>query len=170
MKKIQFYIAIFLIIISCSTIAATNFEVAFSPRMGARDLIITTIHNAKKSIYIAAYSFTSTAIEEALYNAYKRGIDVKIVLDKKRTTERGSVFLSLQNKKIPVRANNRYAIMHNKFMVIDENTIQLGSFNYTKAAEKSNAENVLVIYNNKNLANKYLAEWQKLWNESNENY
>lgn len=166
MKKLHLYAVIFFTIISNSSISAADFEVAFSPRMGARELIISTIHSAEKSIYVAAYSFTSTAVEDALYIAHKRGVDVKIVLDKKRTTERGSIFSSLQNKNIPVRANNRYAIMHNKFMIIDGKTVQVGSFNYTKAAEKSNSENVLVINNNRKLAGKYLTEWQRLWDES----
>lgn len=162
--------------LTCNTITAKpiirpsspcpTFEVAFSPRMGARDLIITTIDNAKRSIYVAAYSFTSTAILDALEKAQQRGVEVKIVLDKKRTTERGSICTSLKNKKLKFRINNKYSIMHNKFMIIDAETIQLGSFNYTKAAEKSNAENVLVINKCPKLAQQYLTEWQRLWNES----
>lgn len=148
------------------TVAAKQFDVAFSPRMGARQLIITTIDNAKQSIYVAAYSFTSTAIVDALAKAQERGVDVKIVLDKKRSTERGSVYNFLKNKKIPFRINNNYPIMHNKFMIIDSQTVQVGSFNYTKAAEKSNAENVLVINKCPELAQQYLTEWQRLWNES----
>ena len=37
--------------------------------------------------------------------------------------------------------------MHNKFMIIDEKTIENGGFNYTFQAERANAENVLVITN-----------------------
>jgi phosphatidylserine/phosphatidylglycerophosphate/cardiolipin synthase-like enzyme len=59
--------------------------------------------------------------------------------------------------------------MHNKYIVIDGRTIQTGSFNYTANAEKRNAENVMVIRNNPALAEKYLKNWQALWDES-ENY
>ena len=34
---------------------------------------------------------------------------------------------------------------HNKIMLIDGDTIITGSFNFTKAAEESNAENLLVL-------------------------
>jgi phosphatidylserine/phosphatidylglycerophosphate/cardiolipin synthase-like enzyme len=146
-----------------------TFEVAFSPRKGSRDLIIETIANAEKSIFVAAYSFTSTTIVEALEQAKNRGVEVKIVLDKKRASERGSVCNLLKNKKIAYRINSRYPIMHNKFMIIDVATLQVGSFNYTKAAEKSNAENVLVINKCPELAAQYLTEWQRLWNESGVN-
>ena len=43
-------------------------------------------------------------------------------------------------------------------MVIDGETVITGSFNFTKAAEESNAENLLVIQDPV-LAAKYLANW-----------
>lgn len=59
-------------------------EDAFSPHQGASDLIIKTIANARESIDVAAYSFTSMAIAEALINAHRKGIEVRVVLDKSR--------------------------------------------------------------------------------------
>ena len=38
--------------------------------------------------------------------------------------------------------------------------MQTGSFNYSKAAAKSNSENVVVIWNNPDLALTYLKHWQ----------
>lgn len=40
----------------------------------------------------------------------------------------------LARQGVPVRIDSRYAIMHNKFMVIDGVTVQTGSFNYTRSA------------------------------------
>ena len=56
--------------------------------------------------------------------------------------------------------------MHNKFIIIDDSTTELGSFNYTSAAEKKNAENVMVIRGNKEVASRYMQEWDRLWGES----
>ena len=47
-----------------------------------------------------------------------------------------------------LRAADRHAIAHNKIMIIDQATIITGSFNFTKAAEEKNAENMLVIKSN----------------------
>ena len=55
--------------------------------------------------------------------------------------------------------------MHNKFMVIDNQVLELGSFNYTKAAEEKNAENVLVIHDDPQIVQDYAAQWRKLWQE-----
>ncbi len=152
--------------ITTSKACGPCFEAAFSPNRGAINLIINNIDNAQKTIYVAAYCFTSTSVLGALEKAHNRGVDVKIVLDKKRSTERGSVCNELKNKGIAFRINGRYPIMHNKFMIIDAHTVQVGSFNYTKAAEKINAENVLVIKQSPELAKLYLTEWQRLWDES----
>ena len=53
----------------------------------------------------------------------------------------------------------KHAIAHNKIMVIDGQTVITGSFNFTKAAEEHNAENLLVI-REKTLADKYTANWK----------
>ena len=45
-------------------------------------------------------------------------------------------------------------------MIIDKETLITGSFNFTKAAEEKNAENLLVI-KSKELAKEYLDNWHK---------
>ena len=60
--------------------------------------------------------------------------------------------------------------MHNKFIIVDDKTVQLGSFNYTKAAENKNAENVMVLYDMPIVAKEYSSQWTKLWNESFDYY
>ena len=49
-----------------------------------------------------------------------------------------ATFLAKQG--VPVRVDYRYAVMHDKFIVVDGETVELGSFNYTAAAERKNAE------------------------------
>ncbi len=45
-------------------------------------------------------------------------------------------------------------------MVIDKETVITGSFNFTKAAEEKNAENLLII-RSKDLAQEYIENWKK---------
>lgn len=144
----------------------TTFEVAFSPNQGATELIIATIRNANKSVYVAAYCFTSIPIAKELIEAKKRGIDVKIIFDKKQNKDKNSLFKYLKSQNVPAKISYKYSIMHNKFIIIDNHTLQLGSFNYTKSAEVRNSENVLVIHNCPNLVGIYSREWNKLWNEA----
>ena len=146
--------------------AADDLEVAFSPKQGATELVIKAIAEARKSIRVAAYSFTSRPIAQALVDAHRHGIDVMAVLDKSNKTARYSSATFLANMGIPTRIDSRYAIMHSKYMVIDDDEVELGSFNYTTAAEQHNAENVLVVRHSPKLADAYAANWQRLWNES----
>lgn len=142
------------------------FEDAFSPKQGATQLVIKTIDEAKSSIRVAAYSFTSKPIADALIAAQENGIDVKIVLDKKQNTK-SSLYSYMIENHIPTVLNRRYAIMHDKFIIVDNKILELGSFNYTKAAEDKNAENVLVVHDPNVIAD-YSKQWAKLWNEAAE--
>lgn len=150
-------------------LATTNdiyYKVEFSPGSASTKLIIDTINNAHKSIYVAVYSFTSTSIADSLIKAHERGVDVKVVLDKGQAAHKSSRHAQLLSGGIPMRISKKYKSMHNKFMVIDNSIVETGSFNYTDNAGKHNAENILIIYQNHELAHKYLSVWQKLWNES----
>ena len=86
-----------------------------------------------------------------------------VVLDNGQRNRHYKAIEELQDAGIPVRFNSQYAIMHDKFMVVDDKTVETGSFNYTAAAEKRNAENVIVIHDDKELADKYTANWKLLW-------
>lgn len=149
----------------CKANNSPTFEVAFSPNQGATKLIISTIKEAKKNIYVAAFALTSQSIADALVDAQKNGVEVRVILDKKQNKDAHSKSDLLRKKRIKVRISNR-SLMHNKYMIIDGNTLQLGSFNYSMSAENKNAENVLVIHNSPDLVGLYLNEWQKLWDKA----
>src|ERR1039458_777445 len=109
---------------------ACDIQVAFSPDRGATELVVRTIESAKKTVRVAAYSFTSKPIAQALLADAKRGVDVKVVVDKSQSAARYTAATILTNQGIPVRVDYRYAIMHDKFIVVDGETVEEGSFNY----------------------------------------
>ena len=150
-----------------NTVKATGtIEVAFSPNGGGAATIIKAIGQAQKTTKVQAYSFTNADIAKALLDASKRGVQVRVVLDKSQETEKYTSATFLANSGVPVRIDDDFAIAHNKIMILDEETIITGSFNFTKAAEERNAENVLVIRGNKDLAKFYLQNWQWRWDAS----
>jgi phosphatidylserine/phosphatidylglycerophosphate/cardiolipin synthase-like enzyme len=93
---------------------------------------------------------------------------VQVVVDKSQKTEKYTSATFLANSGIPVRIDSQHAIAHNKIIVIDQMHVETGSFNYTAAAAKKNAENAIVIWNNPELAKIYLANWREHWNHSEE--
>ena len=140
--------------------ATGTVEVFFSPKGGCTEAIVGEIGSAKSEILVQAYSFTSAPIAKALLEANKRGVKIEAVLDKSQRTERYSSATFLANAGIPVVIDDKHAIAHNKIIIIDRETIITGSFNFTKAAELHNAENLLIIKGNKALVDKYLANYE----------
>lgn len=143
---------------------AAGITAAFSPG-NAQSLVVQTINGAKTSIHVAAYSFTSKPIALALIEAHRRGVDVEIVVDSRANAHKYTAAKITARQGIPTRINDHYAIMHDKFMVVDSDTVETGSFNYTKSAAERNAENVIVIHD-ADTAHRYDQEWLRLWDEA----
>ena len=140
--------------------------VHFSPHGGCTDAVIREVNSARSSIFVQAYSFTSAPIAKSLLNAQKRGVRVAIILDKSQVSQRYSSLKFFLNQGIPAKIDSAHAIAHNKVMIIDGETVITGSFNFTKAAEENNAENLLVIHDKK-LADLYARNWQDHDSHSN---
>lgn len=135
-------------------------QVFFSPRGGCTEAVVSTISQAKTEILVQAYSFTSAPIAKALVDAHKRGVHVQIILDRSQRKERYSSADFTAHAGIPTYIDAAHAIAHNKVMIIDKSTVISGSFNFTKAAEEKNAENLLVL-RSKELARGYIENWQR---------
>ena len=137
----------------------TTAKIFFSPNGGCTDAIINEIQNAKSEIRIQAYSFTSKPIAEAVVKAKKAGVNVEIIMDKSNLTAKYSAGDFTAHMGIPTYIDAQHAIAHNKIIIIDRETVVTGSFNFTKAAEEHNAEN-LIILKSKELAAVYLKNWE----------
>jgi phosphatidylserine/phosphatidylglycerophosphate/cardiolipin synthase-like enzyme len=161
---IRFVLA--LIFLATPALADPSITVAFSPRAGATEVVVQVIGEAKRSIHVAAYGFTSEPIAEALVTAHQRGVDVEAVLDKSNAPARDTRAAELVAAGVPVRIDSQYAIMHDKFIVVDGASVETGLFNFTSAAENGNAENVLVLREYPEVARQYEANWQRLWAKS----
>lgn len=136
----------------------TGTRVYFSPRGGCTDAIVQTIGEAEKQILVQAYVLTSDKIAAALVTAKKRGVIVKVILDKAQSTGLGADASVLAQGGVEVYLDGNHKIAHNKVIIIDDYTVLTGSFNYSAAAEDSNAENLLIL-KNATLTAKYKANW-----------
>lgn len=129
--------------VSVAAIASNQPEVCFTPDQDCTGELVQSIDNAKQSILVQAYSFTSKPIAEALVGAKRHGVDVKVILDESQIKERNSVLSYLVSQQIPIWIDYRVAIAHNKVMIFDGQSVATGSFNFTRGAQR-NAENLLI--------------------------
>ena len=144
---------------------AQSLSVCFTPPSGCGSLIAREIMMAQNSIYVQAYSLTSYAIINQLIAASKRGVKVRAILDNVNFSEGKSVVEELRSAGVEVVRDTASGIAHNKIIVLDEQRVITGSFNFTEAADKRNAENVLLIQD-KRVAAEYLSNWMKRWEVS----
>lgn len=135
-------------------------NVCFSPNGGCTQAIVDQLDNAKSEILIQAYSFTSAPIAKALVNAHKRGVHVEIILDKSNRSKKYSAGDFTAHMGVATYIESKHAIAHSKIIIIDKETVITGSFNFTKAAEEKNAENLLIIKSTE-LAKTYTDNWNK---------
>jgi len=156
MKK--FFVAIAAALLCACAFAQSSITVGFSRgHPSAKEVALQAISEAKESLFIAAYQFTSPDIVRAVVAAAKRGVRVHAVLD--RTQAKGDSQAALVAAGIECRIDERFRIMHHKVLVVDGRHVETGSFNYTLSADKANAENALYLRDVPDLANAYLAQW-----------
>jgi phosphatidylserine/phosphatidylglycerophosphate/cardiolipin synthase-like enzyme len=152
--------------------AQGTMEVAFSPNEGAESLVIKVIDSARSELRVMAYSFTSVPVVEALLRARHRpghAVDVQVVVDAKenlRSRNAIAAMNALVNAGVVVRTIDVYPIAHDKVIVADRSTVELGSYNYSGAAAHSNSENVLVVWGSPPLAAAYLRHFDRNFNLS----
>lgn len=148
-----------------AAVAAPSIDAGFSPEGSAQQLVLRTLDNARESIRLMGYSFTSPDVVKSLVAAKRRGVDVRVVVDDRGNRSRASqsAMNVVVNAGIPLRTNGQYKIMHDKVIITDGQNVQLGSYNYTRSAAESNSENALVVREVPALAQTYLAHWQSRW-------
>ena len=136
---------------------AAKISVCFTPGEQCEAKIIDAVDRAKSSIRVQAYGVTSLPIIHALQRAAGRGVEVLAILDKTNERKYSGATL-LEAAGVPVWIDFEPAIAHNKIIVIDGRLTIGGSYNYTAAAQKRNAENVTFM-ESRDLAREYLANW-----------
>ncbi len=146
--------------------ARGTIQLAFTPGDDAAGLIVEAIRRAKKQVLVQTYSFTHQDIAQALVDAKRRGIDVQVIADQRQmeTIATGKIEW-LAEQGVPLWIDSEHAAAHSKVMVIDnglpEVAVITGSFNFTHAAQHRNAENLLILRGNPNLAEAYAANWRR---------
>jgi len=168
MRKYLFCVLAITMVTPVIASSVPEISVGFSPSSGqsALQVVLSAINSAQQRVDVAAYSFTSKPVAAALVAAKNRGVSVRVVADEKANNDRYTAVTFLANQGVSVRLDAQYAIMHNKFMVVDGDAVQTGSFNYTASAQKRNAENALFVQNAPALAQTYQTEFNRLWDES----
>ena len=147
--------------------AAGTVEIAFTPGDAVDNLIVAAIDRAQTEVLVHAYTFTHRKIAQALINARRRGVAVAVLADREQARAvPQNVLAQLASGGIEVWLDGNFAAAHNKVIIIDAGlphaTTITGSYNFTLAAQRSNAENIVVLHDNEPVARAYRDNWRRL--------
>jgi phosphatidylserine/phosphatidylglycerophosphate/cardiolipin synthase-like enzyme len=143
-------------------IGKANVEVNFAPADGVAKYVLQRIAAAKRSIHFMTFSYTSSAIADAMVAQAQAGLPVQGVFERQNAGGTGSAFSRLRQGGVDVLEDGNCYILHHKVIIIDERTVISGSYNFTNSAEKDNDEN-LVIVDDSALARAYLDEFERVY-------
>lgn len=156
---------------ACVAPVVPTVDWGFSPEGSAEQLVLDAICRAQRSIHVSAYSFTSEPIATALIAARKRGVDVLVAADRRINLVEDhngraiKVFDQLTRAGIRVRVVDAYPSHHDKAMVIDGDSVETGSFNFTAFAARRNSENAVVIWHVAPAAQAFDEHWKRRFDQ-----
>lgn len=136
----------------------------FSPGDECRDVIIKQINSALNRIKICVFTISDDRISQAILTSHKRGLDVRIITDNDKSLDLGSDIGRLAQSGIVVKMDATPNHMHHKFMVVDDQELTTGSYNWTQSAARFNHENILIT-KEVGLVKSFLKEFEQLWNK-----
>ncbi len=136
----------------------------FSPGSQCVDKIVSLFKKVTKSVDICVFTISDDRISDAILDAHKRGVAVRIISDNHKSEDMGSDIEYLTDKGVNIVMDASHNHMHHKFAVFDSEVLLNGSFNWTRSATRYNQENIVLHYD-KPLIKQFQKEFEKLWRE-----
>ena len=152
---------------SVSDIEDRQVEILSTPNRALLDRLVSMIDKAEKEVYIEVYILTEKRIVQALKDAKKRGVDVRVVLEKNvfgATSINSTTFKTLETAGAEVTYDNSrlYNFVHTKLLLIDD-TYVITTGNLSYASFTTNREFYVIGKNDadlKVLKNIFLADFE----------
>jgi phosphatidylserine/phosphatidylglycerophosphate/cardiolipin synthase-like enzyme len=150
------------------TLDGTRVDTFFSPDDHVLNSLYAVLSGANESIYFLAFSFTSNELGEIVRTKAEAGLEIKGVMDEEQVASNtGTEFDPFRQAGLDVLIDGNEGQMHHKVFIVDEKIVVLGSYNFSRAAEERNDENILIIYNEK-IAEFFVQEFQRVYENAHE--
>ncbi|MBN4059206.1 lamin tail domain-containing protein [Endomicrobium sp. AH-315-J14] len=138
----------------------------FAPLDDVEDHVLEELNKATKQIRLAFFNVRLPAVKSILTQKTKDGVDVHVILDKKQQDLSYNTMgedLEKAGVKVTMVENLKAekSTMHDKFTVIDGETVLMGSANYSYTAMNVSDEDLLTIEDSA-IAQRFLDEFDEL--------
>lgn len=118
------------------------------------------IDSARLTVDVAIYSLSLDSIRDALLRAHDRGVRVRMVMESDNLDR--SDPQKLKDAGIPILGDRREGLMHDKFVVIDNSEVWVGSMNFTDSGAYEDNNNLMRIRSVK-MAENYTKEFEEMF-------
>ncbi len=142
--------------------AVTVAEARFSPGQDCVHRVISLFQHAQRSADVCVFTITDDRIADAIIEAHRRGLSVRVITDDLKSMDRGSDIERLRRAGLEVREDHSEHHMHHKFALFDQELLLTGSFNWTRSATMYNQENV-VVTSEPRLVRSFREAFAELW-------
>jgi len=137
-------------------------EAYFSPGEDCLNKLTGLLRSARQTVDVCVFTITDNRITDALVDAHKRGVQLRIITDNDKSEDLGSDVERLENMGLPLRMDKTRHHMHHKFAIFDGGILLSGSYNWTRSATMNNQENILLTNENR-LISPFSDTFEKLW-------
>ena len=148
-----------------ATIEGTVVQVLFAAEDDVADHLVPLIEGARESIRFMAFSFTHDEMGAAMLARAEAGVDVQGIFETRGSETEYSEMRALYCAGVPVRQDGNPRTFHHKVIVLDDETVITGSYNFSENADRSNDENVVIVTHGE-IAAQYLGEFERRWAEA----
>ena len=131
-------------------------------RGGPDEPLIAAIQAARLSVDVAVFDLDLWGLRDALIAAHRRGVTVRVVTETDNADN--PEIQALIEAGIPVVQDNSEGLMHNKFAIIDRQSVWTGSMNFTLNGAYRN-DNDLIRITSPEVAAAYLIEFEEMFVE-----
>lgn len=150
------------------TLDGTRIDTYFSPDDGVLTVLYNLLSEADQSIYFLAFSFTSNELGEIVRSQANAGLDIRGVMDREQVASNtGTEYDPFLQAGLDVRIDGNDGQMHHKVLIVDEKIVVIGSYNFSKAAEERNDENIIIVYN-RDIAEFFIEEFERVYTQASE--
>jgi hypothetical protein len=136
----------------------------FSQKDNLQQVILKNLDAAQNSVSIAVAWFTDVVLFNKLLEIQNRGIKIELIITKHQFNDDSlnDYELISQNNGVFLEIGGNYNTMHHKFCIVDHKILLQGSFNWTKKANESNNETLLVIKEDYQSIHEFNEEFERL--------
>ena len=141
-------------------------SIVFAAEADEIRLLLEEIEAADSAIRIMTFVFSLEELADAILEKMTDpDFVVQGVFEERNSKASWSQMPALHCAGAQMRQDGNRYILHHKVLIIDEDTVITGSFNYSKSAAQNNDENIVII-RNRAIAGLYLDEWQRIWDSA----